>query len=107
MVVLAHDQDWTKGRRGAWSLLQRFAANEQPRSAGDGPQTQRFSHLRLGNTIARRIFAADSLQMQQTPRRVATRGCRRGKQIKAIRRFGSGRCRSGGALLIALLHVLA
>src|SRR5438105_5545010 len=102
MVFLAHDPDW-KGWRGAWILLQKFAANERSRSAGDGRQTQRFSGLRSARTIFRRIFAADSLQMQQTPQRVATRGCRRAKQIEAIRRFGSGRCRSGGPLLTSLL----
>jgi hypothetical protein len=107
MAFLAHDQDWMKGRRGAWILLQKFAANERPRSVGDGPQTQRSSRLRSAHTTDRRIFAADSLQMQQMPQRVATHGCQRGKQIKAMRRFGSDRCRSRGALLTSLLDVLA
>jgi hypothetical protein len=107
VAPFADNPDWTKGRREAWSLLQKFAANERPRSARDGRQNQRFSRLRSPRTTERRIFAADSLQMQQTPQRVATHGCRAGKQIKAQRRCGSGWCRSRRALLTSLLHVLA
>jgi hypothetical protein len=88
-------------------LLQIFAANQRPRRTGDGPQTQQFSHPRVANTTDSRIFAADSLQMQQTPKPAATAGCRCGKQIKAMRRFGLGRCRSRRPLLTSLLHVLA
>jgi hypothetical protein len=96
-----------KGGREQEIQLQIFAASDRARATGDGPQTPQFSHPRVADATDSRNFAADSLQMQQTPKRAATVGCRRGKQIKAMRRFGSDRCRPRGPLLTSLLHVLA